>query len=118
MSDELLSEPRLRRVICGTISTLTDSHVRARFAKLLTCLDRSTEDLPATRSGMRADDPNPASILYSLILQAIFRARRGKLREDFVARIERIAAATPGTYDIVGNRSIGFSMTFRRSANG
>jgi len=113
MTDELLSEPRLRRVICGTISSLTDAHVRARFAQLLTCLDRSTEDLPSTRSGMKADDPNVASILYSLFIQAIFRARRGKLRDDFVARIERIAAAAKaGTYDIVGNRSVGFSMVF------
>ena len=111
MPDELLSEPRLRRVICGTISTLTDAHVRARFAQLLTCLDRSTEDLPTTRSGMRADEPSKLSILYSLIIQAIFRARRGKLRDDFVARIERIAAAEPGTYAIIGNRSIGFAMS-------
>ena len=111
MPDELLSEPRLRRVICNTVSTLTDAHVRARFAQLLTCLDRSTEDLPSTRSGMRADEPNLYSILYSLIIQAIFRARRGKLRDDFVARIERISEAKPGTYAILGNRSIGFSMT-------
>jgi hypothetical protein len=108
--------PRLRIVVMRMYQTASNSQDRQKFSNLLDLLLRSTrlQEWPLDASAEKATHPSQTAIIYAALVGTI-KLIHDKEPEieiaDAVKFCEWATLASPGTFTVVGQQGVKFTMS-------